>query len=207
MPKKIKNDETGQEEELYTAEELEQIKADEIENYKKDHPDQTEMVDAIQKELDDAKEALEKANSKDQNFSNLRKTVDDLTKQLGEKVKEGIQEHNSNEAIKSMSDGDEELEKKIRLAFETTLKAVVPKTPEEAAKKVQDAYIIATGGQSGPKPGPRGFGPGGGAPPRFKQGDGKSDLKQEVKDLGKNRFGLTEEDINKYDKQDFSTTE
>lgn len=204
MPKEIEN-EDGTKETVYTQQELDDIKNQEIETYKNEHPDKTEEITKLQKELEDTKELLSKKDDKDKNFSELRTKVKELETQLDQKVQKGINENTATMAIDSLSDGDDELKKKIKFHFETSLKAVEPKTPEEMSKKVQDAYMLATG----TKPSGAGIpgfiiGSGSGNQPKFKQ-ENKSDLKPEVKDLAK-KMGLSEEDCKKFDKQDFSTT-
>lgn len=211
MPKTIKNEDTGEDEVLYSAEEIEAQKTEAIETYKKENPGNAEEVGKLQKELDDAKEALKKAGDKDQNFGQLRDKVDKLEKEMDERVKRGVEQtvtkQTSDNAIKALAGSDTELEKKIRFHFDNSLKGVVPSTPEEANKKAQDAYLLATGQKPDIQPGAgNAFGSSGGGGFRQPQ-QKKSDIKPEVAALGKNKLGLTDEDIKKYDRQDFSHTE
>lgn len=197
---------------MYTPEELETQRAEAVEAYKAEHPEDTEKVAQLEKDLAAAKEDLKKAGEKDQNFSNLRKKVEDLENELDTKVDSGVQNRLVaiflEDRVKELAGGDAELEKKIRFAIDNSLKAVEPKNREEAQKKAQDAYLIATGG---PPPGDTRiggagavYGSGGANPPKPKDAKG-TDLSPAAKELGK-KLGLSEEDIKKHDTQNFSNT-
>lgn len=210
MPKTIKNEETGTEETVYTAEELEAQKDEAIENYKKDNPDKAAEVEKLQADLQKATEDLAKEKEKDKNFGNLRGIKEDLEKKLNDLtgsvpalVDQGIQKQHTEGEIKKLADGDVELEKKIRLHFETTLKAVTPKNQEEVNKKIQDAYLLATGTQASGVTSTV-LGSGGASFVRSRPANTQP-LSEGAKTVG-NKLGLSDKDLKDYDKQDFSNT-
>lgn len=215
MPQTIKK-EDGSEETVYTENEIkereETARTEAIDNYKKENPDKSDEITRLQTDLATAQEDLKKYESKDTNFGNLRKIKDDLeekvknlTSTIDEKVKEGIQSQSVEQSIQNLAGGDEETEKKIKYEFEVTLSGVKPKTQAELTKKIQDAYRLATG-ETMPASVSGGILASGGAMvPRMKSKQA-GNLKPEVVDFGKRKFGLSEEDIKKYDKQDFSST-
>jgi len=216
MTKVIKNTETGEDETVYTEDEIAEretaAKAAAIEEYKTQNPDKTGEITKLQSDLEAATKDLEKYKNKDMNFGNLRQIkedletkVNDLTKEIDSKVTAGIQQHSVEQSIKMRAGGDAELEKKIKFEFEKTLSGVQPKTPEELNKKIQDACMLATGATSKVDISGGVLGSGGATMPRVKK-ENAGNLKPEVVDLGKRRFGLSEEDIKKHDTQNFSNT-
>jgi hypothetical protein len=211
MPKTITDPETGEEIEVYTSTELEErqnaAKEEAIEAYKQEHPDNAEEIERLQKELEENKLALDKEKSKDKNFSELRKTKDELEKKLSEAiggVKKEVNDEKITEAIGKLANGDEELAKKIKFHFDNTLAAVNPKNIEERNKKVQDAYLLARGAD--------GAGAAGQGNPFSSAGAGMPKPKVNTQPLPAHlstvaeKMGITAEDVKKHDKQDFSNT-
>ena len=214
MPKTIKNEETGEDEELYTPEEVdaekEKVRTEAIDNYKKENPDKTEELETTVKERDEIKVELEKLKGKDMNFGNVRKIIDDLTKRLDEKdkfiegqIKSGLQTAAVDTAIDEMAAGDEEMKKKIKFHFDTTLAAVKITTAEELKNKLNQSYQLAGGVPANAMPGGGAMGSGGAYPGKRKVSG--SPLSPATKEVAK-KVGITDEDIKKYDKQDFSPT-
>jgi hypothetical protein len=222
MPKTIKNEETGEDEVVYSKEELDAQRDEATQEYIDAHPDQAEKVTELEANLVKAQEDLAKANDKSGNFSNLRKLKEDAEKALADFKKdtdtkiEGIRTDMSNTAleaaIKGLAGEDVELAKKVRFHFSETLKAVSSKNTEEFTKKVQQAYLLAAGrevspGQmSGAIYGSGGAGPGAGFQSGAGAGAKGKPIDPRVVEMGKKYLGLTDDDFKKYDKQDFSHT-
>jgi len=159
MPKTI-TDSEGNEQEVFTSEELEQQKTDAVEAFKTENPDKTAEVTELQEKLTKATEDLEKASDKDQNFAALRKQKDTAEKKLeetiagfdekitakGEEIKkevlEGVMQDHYNETLKSLSGDDEELKKKVEFHYKRLQDTAA--TKQELTKKMTDAYILAT---------------------------------------------------------------
>ncbi len=223
MPEKIERD--GQEMTVYSEEELEEAKNTAIEE---NDQGRVQEIDTLKSELDQktrdlekAAEDLKKAGNKGQNIDNLRDVNDkltndikDLTGKLGDvinKVKV-IDDTTLATEMDKLSGGDAELNKKIKVHFEKTLESVKATNLDEIRAKMQQAYLLATGSQV--QQGNIRTAPGGGAP-RFNisgGGNGKTPIKPELKEMMKknvkiNGISLTDEDFEKYDKQDFSATE
>jgi hypothetical protein len=152
MTYKITN-EDGEEIDVFTAEELEAQKTKAIEEFKTNNPNKTE-------ELVKAQEELEKLKGKDLNFANLRKQkedaekkVEDILKGVDEKIStvkkevlEGVMKDHYNETLNSLSGGDKETADKIELQYKRLVGT--PATKDELAKMLQDASLLATGGQN-----------------------------------------------------------
>ena len=225
MPQKIKVQQDGKEveQEVFSAEEVTQREAAALDQWKKDHPDQTEAMKKMEGDLALAKAALEGGgDDKSQNFSALRATVTRLEKAISDgsaaaiaeatKIRTEMGETALQAAVRGLAGEDAELAKKVQFHFKETLKAVAGNSPEEFTKKIQQAYLLAAGQEARPDVmnggiyGSGGAGPGGSA--GGGQGGGRklAPMKPEVIDMGKRFFGLSDEDIKKYDKGDFSTT-
>ena len=91
--------------------------------------------------------------------------------------------------IKNLASGDVEVEKKIKFHYDRLAGEV--KSEAEAAEKMKDAYLLATGRQS---PNPlnvaRAFG---GQPPKI----GNENVSGDVTELGR-MMGVSDQDITKY---------
>lgn len=208
MPKIITNAETGEEEEVFTADEIaekeEAAKAAAIDQYKEEHPDKTDEIEKLQSDLAAANEELGKEKNKDKNFGKLREAKEEIEKKLAEAiggVDKKFEDRDLSAAINSLTNGDDELAKKVKHHFEKTLAAVVTKTPEEFAAKVQNAMILARG--------PQGGGTGsafhsGGAGIRVSKPAGEP-LTGAAAEVAK-KLGITPEDVKKHGGTEFSKT-
>lgn len=210
MPKTVQID--GKDVEVYTQEEVDASRNTAVEDFKKTNPGAAENVTKLQADLTTAQEELKKLKEKDMNFGNLREIKDgleakitELTTQLDTKVNAGLAQRDAEAALTALSGGDAELLKKLKLHFETTLAAVKTETPEALQEKLKQAAALSglivgnipafqsAGGSGFPRPLPQG-------------GNKAGDLKADVADMGKRRFGLSDEDIKKFDTQNFSQT-
>lgn len=161
-------------------------------------------TEPLQKELEKAKEDLSKAGDKDHNFSQLRQKVETLETQAASAEENALKKFEANQSartadsfIKKLSDGDEELEKKIRLQFNRL--GDDAKTPEEVAKKVRDAWALSRT-EDAPDPLAGAFSSGGAAPvmpPRSQAG--KPPLSENQKAFLRTYGAMTDEEIKKLD--------
>ena len=152
----IIKDESGNDLEVFTAEELQTQKDAILEEYKIANPDVSVELDALQKELESKTEELTKLKDKDLNFANLRSQKDAAEKKLEAELKkidekigavksevlEGVRKDYYNETLKSLAGNDKELEKKIGLEYDRLKDAAT--TKEDVGKKLRDAYFLAT---------------------------------------------------------------
>ncbi|MCK9370264.1 hypothetical protein M0R04_10190 [Candidatus Dojkabacteria bacterium] len=146
-------------------------------------------------ELATAKEELLKANDKDLNFSTLRKKVEELEKKDFDNknlVIETILSQKSADRIKELSNGDIELEKKIKFNFDRIKDEA--KSPEELEKKMQDALVLSGGS---PKNALNGAITAAGGAINVRPFAGEKSLKPELGDIAK-KFGITSDDVDKY---------
>lgn len=157
MPQTIEKD--GVQVEVYTAEELAAARQEA----------EAKAVAPITAELEKAKTDLAKLSEKDFNFGTLRQKVEDLEKAQSTARADALAEFEANsrnrmaeQAVKSLADGDEELEKKIQ--FHLKKLSVEVKTEEEMKKAVRDAFILARQDEKGADPTAAVFGSGGAAP-------------------------------------------
>lgn len=219
MSTKIKN-EKGEEIEMFTAEEL-QSKSDEaaeaakakvIEEYKAENLDKVDEIEKLQSDLEAARndaeaatEELKKATGKEYNFSKLReakeaaeKRADEANKKLENEVtgiKKLITDDAYNTTIEMLAGKDEDLKKKIEFHYKRLSDPA--DTKQAIEKKLRDAYILAAGGP------PSGVGMeafvSGAAPiTNILKSNASTTIKPEVKEFGKAKFGLTDEDFVKY---------
>jgi len=149
--------ERGEEVDVYTTEELEEKKNEAVEEYKQANPSDPD-VQKLQDELKQKTEELGKLKDKDHNFSQLRQTkekletdIEKLNKSIDEKigiakkeVLEGMVKEHYTETLKSLSGDDKELSDKIEFHYKRL--ADVGTTKEEINKKLNDAFVLATGG-------------------------------------------------------------
>jgi len=149
-----------------------------------------DKIAELEKSLTAAKEALGKGDDKELNFAKLRTKVTTLEtdlkvaretheKEVGE-LKSSLSEKEIDGVLTSVvGSGDKELKDKVKFQYNRIKDEA--KTPEEIKKKMEDAYVLATGSREG-----MGFvssaGAGGGAP----QPKGKLNERQEslADDLG-----------------------
>lgn len=158
MPTKVTID--GQEQELFTPEELEQQKKDVLEQFKKDNPDKSAELTKLQEDLKKATDELAGLKDKDTNFKTLREAKDaleakvkELTAEMDNKISvakkevlEGVMKDHYTDLLKQLSGDDEELKKKIEFQYKRLGDAA--STKDEITKKLSDAAVLATGGQS-----------------------------------------------------------
>src|SRR3990167_5476935 len=148
--------ESGETQEVYTAEELTQQRDAALEEYKTANPDKTVELDALQAELKKANDELGKFKDKDLNFGNLRtqkeaaekkveeilKGVDDKIAIVKKEVLEGVMKDHYTETLKTLAGDDSELIKKIEYQYKRLTDFAA--TKEEVTKKMTDAYLLAT---------------------------------------------------------------
>lgn len=219
MKIKVKNDQGEEiEQEVFTPEEVEAQR----EQWKKDHPDQSQELTKLQEDLKLAKQALEGAGDKGENFAALRASVQRLEGELKKKsdesnsainqVRTEMSEAALDAAVQGLAGEDAELAKKVKFHFSETLKGVAVKNKQELTRKIQQAYLLAAGREpdpnalSGAMYASGGAGPGANGSVGGSGGNSRTSLKPELVEMGKRYFGLTDDDIKKFDKQDFSRT-
>ncbi len=153
MSQKIIDETTGEEVEVFTQEELQAQKEVAIEEFKKDNPDKSA-------DLKVAIEELEKFKGKDFNFGKLReqkeaaeKKVEDILNGVDEKITavkkevlDGVMKDHYTDTINKLTGGDKDLIAKIELQYKRLGDSAGTKS--EIEKKLNDAFILATGGQS-----------------------------------------------------------
>lgn len=156
MSQKITNDQ-GDEIEVFTNEELEAQKQAAIEEYKTNNPDKTPELTKLQEDLKTKEEELKKLQDKDLNFTNLRtakekaeKEIQDLKTSIDDKIGaakkeilEGVMKDHYNDVLKNLVGDDKELLAKVELQYKRLADSA--STKEEIAKKLNDAYTLATG--------------------------------------------------------------
>lgn len=159
MPIKVLVD--GVEKDVFTQEELETQKTEALELYKKDNPDKSGDIQKLQDQIDAKDKELVGLKDKDFNFAGLRtekKALEDklekLTKDVDEKIGsakkeilEGVMKDHYNTALASLSGGDAEVLKKIEFQYKRLGDAAA--TKEEISKKLNDAFLLATGDKGG----------------------------------------------------------
>jgi oligoendopeptidase F len=143
-------DDNGEAKEVFTVEELQEQKDAAIEEFKAANPDKSEEVTKLQDEL-------EKLKGKDMNFANLRaqkeaaetkladvlKGVDDKISTVKKDVLDGVMQDHYQDTLKALVGNDKELAAKVELQYKRL--ADVATTKAEVAKKLNDAYVLATG--------------------------------------------------------------
>lgn len=181
MSKMIKNEETGEEEEVFTADEVQAQREEEVKKYQEEHPDQSAELTALEEKLKLAEEKLGKASDKDKNFAALRKQVEDLKTGIDNKIKdaaesskkevlEGVNKDHYEETLKTLAGTDDELKKKIEFHYKRL--ADPSSTKSEITAKLKDAYTLATG-QSTESMNASQYGSGGSNRPKTKTGTEK----------------------------------
>lgn len=149
-------DSTGTDIEVFTADELQQQREAALEEYKTGNPDKSDELAKLQDELKTKEEELTKLKGKDLNFSTLRtqkealeKEKDDLKKEIDEKIGtakreilEGVLKDHYLDSLKALAGDDPELQKKIEHEYGRIKDAAA--TKEEVARKLRDAWVLAT---------------------------------------------------------------
>lgn len=180
--------------EVFTAEEVEQQRQQAIQA----------ATEPLQQQLEQAKQDLAKASDKDYNFSQLRQRVEQAENAIKTAKEEALQEFNASQAtntanslITKLADGDDELKKKIEFHFNRLGSA--KGTPDEIAKQVRDAFVLARTSEA-PDPMSDAFSSGGAnpiMPP--KPNPSKPPLSQNQVNFLRTYAGMSDEDIKKYD--------
>jgi hypothetical protein len=160
-------------------------------------------TETLQKDLEQAKADLSKASDKDYNFSNLRTRVEQAEEKIKTAKEDALKEFETTQTtktadslIKKLADGDEELEKKIRLQFNRL--GDTPTTQEEIAKKVRDAWALSRT-EVAPDPMNGAFSSGGAAPVMPPRPDpSKPPLSGNQISFLRTYAGMSDEDIKKY---------
>jgi hypothetical protein len=179
--------------EVFTPEEVQAQQAQAIEA----------ATSTLKTELEQAKADLSKSSDKDYNFTQLRTRVEQAEQKINTAKEDALKEfettqstNTANTLIKKLADGDEELEKKIRLRFNRLGDEV--KTPEEIAKKVRDAWALSRNDVA-PDPMSDAFSSGGAAPvmpprPNLQ----KPPLSENQANFLRMYAGMSDEEIKKY---------
>ena len=202
----IFKNEDGTEVEALTAEEVEAKLATErasaLAEAEKNFNEQKDIIEAEKAELE---ERIKGIDNKDQNFKVLKEALDKKTdeiKTLGTKIEDEGKKIRSeivrDDLIEKLSRGNKELEKKIKLNFDETLKGVEAKTPEEIKSKMDSAYKLSID-STGPNPIDVAINGSGGAGFRpITNNNDKVEISETEKSLGK-KFGISEDDYKKYE--------
>lgn len=132
------------------------------------------------------KAALDK---KDQEINDLRTGIEDISKSRNQDIESG--------ELTRLSGGNEELSKKIKHHFDTTLKAVQAKTKEEIAAKMENAAKLARDNATVDMVGNANYGAAAGGYSRPAGADGKVELTVGQKALA-SKMGITADDLKKY---------
>jgi alanyl-tRNA synthetase len=148
----------GEEKEVFTQEELEAQKEEAINQYKEENPDKSDELTKLEEELEKAKQELEGFKDKDMNFANMRnkisekeKEAKDLKVSIDEKINtvkkeilEGVMKDHYNDTLEKLVGNDKELKEKVELQYKRL--ADTASTKVELSKKLNDAFVLATGG-------------------------------------------------------------
>jgi molybdopterin converting factor small subunit len=197
--------------EVFTADEIEAQKQEAIEQYKLENPDKEGELAELQEKLKETEEKLAKADDKATNIGALRKAREDAEKKLTDfdakleekinavkrEVIEGVNKDFFVDNIKALAGGDEELQKKIELEYNTTLKGVIPSSKAEISEKLNKAYILAGGTKDFDAMTSSVISSGGVGRLNIKSNNQK--LTPEEQAMGAN-FGLSADDLKKYNK-------
>lgn len=194
MPKTM-SDSTGADIEVFTKEELDVQNQKAIEDFKAANPDKTPELTKLQEDLKKATDDLEKAKNKDMNFSNLREAKEALetkVKELNESIDskvgnakkeilDGVVKEHYSDTLAKLAGGDKELLAKIEFQYKRLGDSVGTKA--EIEKKLNDAYVLATG-NSPTGIGQRPFSSGGTSPLKVDRNN-NTPLSAEEVELGK----------------------
>lgn len=210
MPEKIEKD--GKEIEVFTAQEVQDQKDAALDEFKKANPDKSEEITKLQTDLKNKEDELKGLKEKDFNFGTLRKEkaeletkINALTGEVDSKITkakneilEGVLRDSYTENLNKLSGGDKDLQAKIELQYKRLGDSAA--TKEEIAKKLTDAFVLATGGATKPLDG---FSSSGAGRPNFGNQSGGTKLTNEEKAMAQElaaRGGmtLTDKDLEKY---------
>ncbi len=202
----ILHDDQGNEVEAMTPDEVDaeiSKKVDEkVQDYIKEHPEQKDIIET-KKQLDEARAKLEKFENKDYNFEQLRggkEAAESKVKELEEKitneiagVKKVIFDDTYNKTLTTLSNGDDELKKKIEFHYNRLKDA--SDSREMIEKKLRDSYVLATGSSI-----PNELNKiisSSGAPLPINNNQGKASISKDVSNVA-HKLGLTDDDLKKY---------
>jgi DNA repair exonuclease SbcCD ATPase subunit len=183
-------------------EEIETSNQETISNLEDTH---REVLEDLQTKIDEKEEALEKEQSKDKNFGNLRKTTkekqEEITKLQSEmkemktsfetkfsEAKTGSIQEKINEHISKLAGTNKELKEKIAFNLQSFK---VPENTEEALKQVDNAFTLSSDGKSSIINSKVISSAGGVSIPT------KEKMTPEGKDFAK-KIGITDQEIKKY---------
>jgi len=201
-------------------EELKEEVKEEVENEFKEETEKLKtQIEEKDKMIKSLEEDLTKVGDKNYNFKSLREKLEkteqekkeleeklaSVDKKIEEKVnalKGELTQKEINDEIKKLAGGDEELEKKIRYHlenFKEPAETDPDKRREQVKKQIESAFILATGGKKPESVLDKAGVSGVSSPfvPKASKGTSSSvkDVSEEAKELGKKRFGLTDEDF------------
>jgi len=181
----------------------------------------TTSVNDLKAELAKKDEELKGMSDKDKNFKNLRDSRDDLKKELDETkarletlpvefqkqiadVRKEVDDQKIGGLIESYVGDDKELASKVKNQlgmFIPDVETDPTKRLENLKERIKNAYVIITGGTSGLK-GNLAAIKGGYIPqePAGQPGP-KAKLTDDDKDLLKNKMGVSDEDLRKYERK------
>jgi len=141
--------ENGDEVEALSPEEVEAKLAEKKAEYETKMAQKDSEVAAINAAKVELEEKLSKADPQSANFKALKAALDAKDakiNELSESVKKDKEERVGNftsNLIKSLAKGNEDLEKKIKLNYETTLAGVKGESEEDIKKKVESAVKLS----------------------------------------------------------------
>lgn len=191
MPQKV-TDAEGKEHTVYTDAEIAELAAGKTK-------EKDDEIAKLVKELDDLKNSDKDWASVRGQIKTLEGNIEKLTKERDEdrtnhaneirNVRTGLLSGAVDTMRGGLASGDAELDKKIKFHYDRLAGDVTNET--EAAAKLQDAFLLATGKQA-PNPLSVARGSGGGQPPVQQQ-----QVTQQVTDLGR-KFGISDDDIKKF---------
>jgi len=188
------------------AETIKKASEDAVNKYKEDHPDKAQEIKDLESKLSDAEEKLKTAEgddggddkNKDEQVSRLKKAKEEIEETLGGKITEltnkveGMVGDKKSNLIKKLSNGDDEMAKKIEFEFDNYRSS---ETSESAIQeRMEKAYTLVTGKNDAPgildgtiSAGDRGS---------ANLGDeaNKEKMPDSAKSMGKN-LGISEKDI------------
>lgn len=160
----------------------------------------------LEADLKKANEALEAADGKDKNFEALRKAKDAAETKLKEfetgvgaklaDIEKRLSGTGVDEAIATLSEGDEEMAKKIKFHFDRISKS--EDTDADRKQKLVDATTLAKGSRPSPSLLTGILGSNSGYSPNdMKDKDGENVIKPELAGMAK-KFGISDKDVAKF---------
>lgn len=144
-----------EEEREKTRQEVEEEANKQLEEYKKSTD---EEMEELQKQLDGKEEELTKEKDKEKNFGALRgknkedkEKIDSLEQEIKdiktsiEETKTKVSDEAIDMAIGKLAGDDKELAEKVKFYYKTF--SGEPKDKEEFLKRIENSYVLATGGK------------------------------------------------------------